>query len=65
MGLSLPPLPAAIRPLTAEESGRISKIHSRLSSVEACLTCGGAKRFLWWNEDRSDVVDWDCSCVDQ
>ena len=67
MGHALPSLPSGIRTLTQEEGDRLNRIRGdgRPVTPENCLTCGGKKRFLWWNPGRTEVVEWDCSCIDQ
>jgi DNA replication protein DnaC len=39
------------------------------SPQKSCITCQfertGAKTFRWWNEDRSEIVDWECNCIAQ
>lgn len=39
------------------------------SPQKSCITCQfertGEKTFRWWNEDRSEIVDWECSCTAQ
>ncbi len=66
MGCKLPSLPLAIRPLNADESQRLNGAGAgRMYTPDDCLTCGGAKSFRWWNPERTEVVDWDCSCNDQ
>jgi DNA replication protein DnaC len=35
----------------------------------SCITCQfhktGTKTFRWWNDDRTEVVDWECNCTAQ
>lgn len=36
---------------------------------KTCITCRfektGEKTFRWWNDDRSEIVDWECNCTAQ
>lgn len=60
---TLPPLPPAVRVLTTEESDRLKREDPTLpKSPEQCVTCRGTKSFRWWNEDRTEVEDWECDC---
>lgn len=64
----LPPLAAAVRTLSNEELDRLRKLYPGLPrNPEQCVTCGGGrdKTFLWWNDDRTEVVEYECPCVDQ
>lgn len=63
----LPPLPAAITILNDEDSARLRKAHTTIpaSPESGCVTCNKKGTFRWWNEDRTEVVDYECSCYDQ
>lgn len=57
--------------LETVESDRLKASHSALwaDPQTSCITCRfertGSKTFRWWNEDRSEVVDWECNCTAQ
>jgi DNA replication protein DnaC len=60
------PLPSGVRLLSDAESERLRRLHPDLPpSPEQCVTCRGKQQFLWWNEDRSEPVEWKCNCPDQ
>jgi DNA replication protein DnaC len=72
----LPPLPACITPLGAEDAERVDKRgDGRYSTPEDCPTCGGAKMFRWYTAaaEGSEVPfsvtepvgTFDCPCEDQ
>ena len=66
----MPTLPDAPPKWLLEEpdSNRLRQQHPALwaSPKDSCITCqfqrSGAKTFRWWNEDRSEIVDWECNC---
>ena len=37
--------------------------------IKSCMTCRfektGEKSFLWWNDERTEIVTWECNCVAQ
>lgn len=62
----LPPLADAVRTLSNEELDRLRKLYPGLPrSPQQCVTCSGRGNFLWWNEGRTEVVEYECPCVDQ
>jgi DNA replication protein DnaC len=72
----LPPLPACITPLDAEDAVRVDKdLEGRFSTPDDCPTCGGAKTFRWYtaaavgSEVPFSVTEpigtFDCPCEDQ
>lgn len=63
--LQLPPLPQAIRLLTSSESQILNERLPMASvTVENCITCHGAKTFLWKDTDGSSAL-YECPCEDQ
>ena len=69
MGLSLPPLPPSVQPLSNRDSERVSAaLDGRFSTPDDCPTCGGRKTFRWYapgSRDLSTVDAYDCPCADQ
>jgi len=69
----MPTLPDVPRRWLLEEpdSVRLRQQHPALweSPQNSCITCRfektGEKTFRWWNEDRSEVVTWECNCIAQ
>jgi hypothetical protein len=64
----LPPLPAAVRTLTADESDRLDGLHANLpKSLKDCVTCGGTEKFQWYADygGSDEIVTYDCPCSDQ
>ena len=69
----LPALPSNVRTLLNDESSRLNRLYPDLPrSPDDCGTCGGRKRFLWWNRYSPDyrpdapvIVEYDCPCEDQ
>lgn len=62
----LPPLPKTIRTLTNDESRALNfRFPDSQKTVEDCQTCLGRKTFRWWSPDRTEIVEYDCNCVDQ
>lgn len=73
----LAPLPPGVRLLTDPEAERLQqKFPANLlpRSPEECVTCRhpsypkpgkSTGSFRWWNEDRTEPVEWKCECVDQ
>ncbi len=37
--------------------------------TKSCMTCRfhktGEKSFLWWNDERTEIVTWECDCIAQ
>lgn len=62
---TLLPLPPSIRALTTEQSLRLEKTFPNLPPPARCITCRGAKTFLWYAPNTNDVVTYDCPCNDQ
>lgn len=62
---TLPPLPPTIRLLTEAEADRLDRQMPGVPSPDNCITCGGKRQFRWWNDDRSEIIDWDCECEEQ
>lgn len=68
--LQLPDRPAAIRTLSNEEADRLDAVYPNSPTPDRCVTCGGAKKFLWWTpeatrKDTVDITEYECNCVDQ
>jgi DNA replication protein DnaC len=61
----LPPLPLTIRTLTDEEGHRLDMLDPNIPLPENCITCLGTKKYFWWTPTRSEMVTWDCNCIDQ
>lgn len=57
--------------LETAESDRLKSAYPALWADPqlSCVTCRfertGTKTFRWWNEDRSEIVDWECNCTHQ
>jgi DNA replication protein DnaC len=59
--------------LEEEDSKRLAGQHPSLwaDPQKSCITCLFHKRpesgrtFRWWNESRTEVVDWECDCTSQ
>ncbi len=65
MGLALKPRPPAIRILTQIEADRLDDLYKGLpASTADCITCGGAKTFMWI-DDHAQPAEYDCNCNDQ
>jgi len=62
--MKLAPIPNHILLPSDMELRRIASNH-RIRKPDDCNTCGGQKTFRFWNEDRTEVVDWECNCEDQ
>ena len=66
-------LPGSPRGWLLEEpdSNRLQQQHPSLwgDPKKTCITCqfhiDGEKAFRWWNEDRSEIVEWKCLCIAQ
>lgn len=69
----MPMLPRAPRGWMLEEpdSNRLQQQYPSLwaEPSKTCITCQfhitGEKTFRWWDEDRTEIITWDCSCVSQ
>lgn len=60
------PLSRDIRLLTDEEGRRLAARNPNLPATpEQCITCHGRGSFMWWNDERTEPVEWKCNCVDQ
>lgn len=59
---ALPPLPSHIL-LPPEDD--IRRIESTLWTPARCIICSGTGTFRWWNPERTEPIDWACSCDDQ
>lgn len=57
--------------LENDQSNRLKASHPALwaDPQTSCITCRfektGTKTFRWWNDDRTEVVDWECNCTAQ
>lgn len=57
--------------LEEPDSVRLRQQHPALwvSPQSSCITCrfekSGEKTFLWWNEERTEPVTWECNCTAQ
>ncbi len=63
-----PDLPSGIKILDNETSARLKQRYPNLpaSPERGCVTCGGKKTYRWYAPNsRSEVVTYDCNCVDQ
>lgn len=53
------------------DSGRLKSQYPALwaDPLTACITCRfektGNRTFRWWNEERTQIVDWECNCTAQ
>jgi hypothetical protein len=69
MNASLPPLPLSIGTMTDAQSAVVNQHYTKaMSTVERCLTCGGAKTFCWYdvaNPASTEILTYDCPCIDQ
>lgn len=70
------PRTAAANPKWMLESTESKRLQSEYPTLwtdphKTCETClketkpDGKPTFRWWNEDRSEIVEWDCDCVQQ
>jgi hypothetical protein len=63
---SLPPLPPGIGMLSDAQANALNQRYPKsVSGAADCITCDGAKTFRWYDEDRSNIVTYDCPCADQ
>jgi DNA replication protein DnaC len=66
----LPPSPGGWL-LEEPDSNRLQQQYPSLwaDPQKTCITCQfhrtGEKTFRWWNEDRTEIVDWECNCIGQ
>lgn len=67
MNAQIPPLPKHLAlGLTDPEYERVLAQYPKLPrSLDGCPTCRGQKTFQWWNDERTEVVTYDCPCIDQ
>ncbi len=67
MNAQLPPLPRTCTwRLTPEKNERLNARFNLRWSVDNCITCGGKGTFQWYaTGSRTEVVTYDCNCVDQ
>lgn len=63
--LHLPELPIGIRTLTDAEADWLRAYNANArSSVKHCVTCGGSRRFRWWDAGGS-IAEYECPCEEQ
>ncbi len=65
----LPLNPRGIRVLKTVESTRLKENNPDISklppSPKNCITCKGTVRFRWWNQEFTEIVEYECNCEQQ
>lgn len=62
----LNPLPPGVKLISNEDFARLRDRDPTVpSGPDHCSTCNGKREFQWWNQDRSSIVTYACSCEDQ
>lgn len=63
----LDPNPPVVKALPTPDTNRLKDLYPDLPDSPAkCKTCRGKKTFRWYSpDDPTQVVDYDCNCVDQ
>lgn len=60
----LPDAPTGIKLISDDDMTRLSSAVP-IPKMSNCITCEGSLSFRWWNDDRSEVIDWECNCKAQ